>query len=121
MRHKKKTIIIDRKRGSRIALIRILCIHLIEKGHITTTPIKAKAVRLQIEHLITKGKVKNLQTIRLLESVLANKKAALRIVNTISPRFQKRAGGYTRLTKVAPRKGDGADQVILEFVSEDKK
>lgn len=115
MRHKKKTVTIDRKAGPRKALIRIMAIQLLNHGHVTTTPIKAKAVRSLVEPMITKGKVKSAHTLRLIEQNL-NKEAARLVVNTISPKYVERNGGYTRVTKIAHRKGDGAEQVILELV-----
>lgn len=120
MRHKKNTAVLDRKTGPRKALIRTLSISLIEQQRIQTTPTKARVVKSMVEKLITKGKEKNVHTIRYIESILANKKAALTVVNTLAPRFKERAGGYTTMVKVAKRKGDGAEQVILEFISDDK-
>lgn len=117
MRHKKQKVTIDRKAGPRKALIRIMSIQLLQHGHLTTTPVKAGAVRRLVERMITRGKTKSVHTIRLIESRL-NKDAALLIVNTVAPRFADRNGGYTRLTKIAPRKGDGAAQVVLELISE---
>lgn len=116
MRHKKSTQSLGRKTGPRRALLRTLVISLIENGEIRTTPVKARVVRRMAEKLITKGKVKTPQSIRLIEKRLGNKMAALRVVNDIAPRFKSRDGGYTRMMKVADRKGDGAQQVILKWV-----
>lgn len=116
MRHKKKTIILDRKSGPRRALLRTLCISLIQHGSITTTPAKAKAVQSIVERCVTAGKKKSLASIRLIEKRLSNKRAAERVVHSIAPRFALRTGGYTTLMKVAPRKGDNAPQVVLQFV-----
>lgn len=119
MRHKKATATLDRKAGPRNALVRTLTISLIEHNSIQTTPTKAKAVQQMLEPLITKGKEKTVSSIRHIESVLGNKKAALVVVNRIAPRYKNRAGGYTSTVKVANRKGDGAQQVQLTLVSED--
>jgi large subunit ribosomal protein L17 len=117
MRHLKKKFTLDRAAGPRKALLRTMAVSLIQKERIVTTPARARAVKRMIEPLITRGKEKTVHNIRLIESRLANKASALRVVNELSPRFQGRPGGYTRMIKVAPRKGDAAEQVILEFVS----
>lgn len=117
MRHQKRTFTLDRKAAPRLALFRTLAISLISHERITTTSVKAKAVRQFVEPLITKGKTKSVHTMRLLEQRLSNKKAARKIVEDLGPRFAERKGGYTRMTKIAPRKGDAAEQVVLEFVS----
>lgn len=119
MRHKKNTVTLDRKAGPRKAMLRSAAISLIMNEKITTTPTKAKAVRRLVERVITRGKKGDFNAIRYVERKLNNKDAALHVVNVLSPRFEKREGGYTRMLKVAPRKGDGAEQVVLEFV--DKK
>ncbi len=116
MRHKKKKIILNRVKGPRTALIRGLCLQLIEHGRITTTPVKAKAVQQFVEPLITAGKEKSVQNVRSIDRKLTDKKATLRITDTIAPKFKTRKGGYTRITKIGPRKGDGAQQVVIEFV-----
>ncbi len=118
MRHKKKKNTLGRTSGKRRALLRTLAISLIEHGQITTTPAKAKAVQQFVEPLITRGKTPGMNSIRLIESKLASKQAAMEVVNKLSPRFKERPGGYTSLQKVADRKGDGAKQVQLSFVSD---
>lgn len=118
MRHKKKTFTIDRKAGQRNALIRNMAIQLLTHGHVTTTPIKARAVRSLVEPMITKGKKKSVHSIRQIEKNL-NKEAARLIVDTVAPTFAERNGGYTRITKLMPRKGDGAAQVVLELIGKE--
>lgn len=118
MRHKKNKKILGRSSSPRTALLRTLCISLIEHNRIQTSQAKAKAVQKMVEPLITMGKGKNVATIRNIEKKLSNKKAALSIVNSIGPRFQSRRGGYTRITKIGSRKGDGSEQVILEFLND---
>lgn len=118
MRHKKVTIKLDRKKGQRTSLLRNLAISLVTHEKITTTKAKALAVRRLVEPLITKGKSNSVSTLRLIESRLANKTAAARIVRVLGPRFAKRPGGYTRITKIGARRGDGAEKVVLELLSE---
>lgn len=118
MRHRVRTKTLDRKSGPRQALVRSMAISLINKEKVTTTPTKAKVVRAFVEKLITKGMAEDkVHAVRVIESKLANKDAAMKVVNELSPRFEKRNGGYTRLTKMPRRQGDGAEQVRLEFVS----
>ncbi len=116
MRHRVKTPTLDRIASQRNALLKTLAISLLTNGKIKTTPAKAKAVQQFVEPIITKGKVKSVHTIRHIESVLGNKKMALHVVNSVSPRFVERPGGYTTLIKMANRKGDNAEQVIVQFV-----
>lgn len=118
MRHKKKTVVLDRNSAARKALMRTLAISLIMRGRVQTTPTKARAVKSMVEKLITKGKEKNPSVIRQLEGVLANKQAAMHIVNILGPKYEKRPGGYISSTKVAARKGDGAAQMMLELISD---
>jgi large subunit ribosomal protein L17 len=119
MRHKKKTVTLDRKAGPRKAMLRTLCISVIQHGRIQTTPAKAKVVRSMVEKMVTMSKEKSVHTMRQLESKLGNKAAVMTLVNTLGPRYKERAGGYTRMTKVASRSGDNAEQVVLEFVTKE--
>ncbi len=118
MRHKKKKITLGRENGPRKALLRSLAISLITEEKVTTTKVKAKAVQQFVEPLITKAKTKDLNSIRLIEKALANKSATMHMVNTLGPRFKTRPGGYTSIVKVDRRKGDGAELVILQLLSE---
>jgi len=117
MRHLKKKATLDRAAGPRKGMLRTLCISLVEHGRIVTTPARARAIKRMIEPLVTRGKEKTVHNMRIIEQRLANKVATRKIVDEISPVFKTRPGGYTRMIKVAPRKGDAAEQVILEFVS----
>jgi len=116
MRHRKAKITLDRKAGPRRALLRSLAISLITHERIQTTPAKARAVRPMVERAVTVGKRNNLAARRQLLKVLASPTAAERVLSTLSPRFANRAGGYTRQVKLSPRAGDGAAQVLLEFL-----
>lgn len=116
MRHRKRKTILGRKSAQRKAVIRQLTISLLQHGKIQTTPAKARLVQQFIEPLITRGKTKSVHTIRVIEKRLANKAAALHVVNEIAPKSATRTGGYTRMLQVMNRQGDGAEQVILELV-----
>ena len=106
-----------RTRDVRQALIKSLCLSLIEKGKIQTTEAKAKTLRPAVEKLITLGKKQNLSARRLLLSRLYNnEKAVDKILKEIAPKYEKRAGGYTRILKLPIRKSDASRQAIIEFV-----
>ncbi|MFH1426646.1 MAG: 50S ribosomal protein L17 [Candidatus Kerfeldbacteria bacterium] len=117
MRHKKESVKLGRLAGPRKAVMRSLAIALIENGRITTTAVKARALKKFIEPLVTKGGSKSVHTIREIEKKLSNKKAALKLVNEIGPKFKSVNGGYTRITKLIVRKGDGAEQSVIEWVT----
>ncbi|MFH1551479.1 MAG: 50S ribosomal protein L17 [bacterium] len=115
MKHCKKGRKLSRKRDQRKALLRGLSVNLILKEKISTTEAKAKEVRPFIEKLITKSRNNNLAVIRYLSKHLPAK-ARNKLVKEIGPRYQKRAGGYTRIMKLGMRKTDGAKMAIIEFV-----
>jgi large subunit ribosomal protein L17 len=83
---------------------------------ITTTEAKAKELKPYIEKLITKGKQNNVATHRNLAAVFGKGTAVKKIVEKLSPKYMDRKGGYTRVTKLAPRQTDAAKRAIIEFV-----
>lgn len=115
MKHHKKGKTFGRIRKVRTALMRDLMRSIIEHEKIITTETKAKALRPKIEKLITKGKRKNTANIRRLVSKLGID-SAKKIYGQLSPRFQNRAGGYTRIIKMPPRKSDNSSMAIIEFL-----
>ena len=115
MRHHRKNRKFGRKKDQRKALLRGLASNLILKEKITTTEAKAKELRSFVERLITKGKNKDLSSIRYLAGYLPSK-SRKKIIEQIGPRYLNRAGGYTRIIKLGRRKGDGAEIVIIELV-----
>ena len=126
MRHQVAGYRLGRTSSARIALRRTLIKQLFEHERITTTVAKARAIRGEAERLITiarrssdatdAGKV---HARRLVASRLgSNQQPLAKLFDDIAPRFAKRPGGYTRLLKLGPRKGDGAEMAILEFVEE---
>jgi large subunit ribosomal protein L17 len=92
---------------------------LIKYEQIITTLPKAKLIKPQAEKLITLGKKKNLTNTRVLISKLQDKTNANKILNTLSKRYEKRAGGYTRIVKAGYRYGDNSPMAVIEFVDRD--
>lgn len=118
MRHQKKKVTLDRTSSSRKALLKLLCMSLIEHGKISTTPARAQAVRHIVEPLVTRAKLNSVANARLLERRLGNKHAASTLLRKWGVTFKSRNGGYTRMTKSQRRKGDSAEQVVLEFIKD---
>ncbi|MBE1498948.1 large subunit ribosomal protein L17 [Amycolatopsis lexingtonensis] len=95
-----------------------LATQLFEHGKITTTEAKAKRVRPLAEKLISKAKRGDLHNRRLVQKVVRDKDVLHKLFAEIGPHFAERAGGYTRITKTMPRKGDNAAMAVIELVSE---
>ena len=89
---------------------------LFEHGQITTTEAKAKRVRPFAERLITFAKRGDLAARRRVLAVIRDKSVVHTLFTEIGPRFQSRPGGYTRITKIGPRKGDNAPMAVIELV-----
>ena len=125
MRHRVAGKTLSRGKDQRKALRRNLIKALFEHERIKTTRAKAIAVRGQAERLITLAK--NGNNAGEVEMVNARRRAAMflndpesvqRLFDEIAPRFENRQGGYTRIVKLGPRKGDAADMVILELIED---
>ncbi len=125
MRHNVAGKKLSRSKDQRTSLRRNLVKQLFEHGRIETTRAKAEAIRGQAERLITLAKRsskaeegKEVHARRLAAARLADAGMVKKLFDDIAPRFENRAGGYTRLVKLAPRLGDAAEMVILELVEE---
>jgi large subunit ribosomal protein L17 len=137
MKHKISGRILGRPTHERNALRRILMTELFDHGRIRTTEAKAKAVRGEAEKMIsiakrslktvksaegeaaeTAGKLRQANARKLLEGRLDGAKVVRKLFEEIAPRFEERAGGYTRILKLGPRKGDNAPMVLLELVED---
>lgn len=95
-----------------------LATSLFQHGKIQTTEAKAKRLRPFAERLITKAKRGDLHNRRLIMRVIRDKEVVHRLITEIGPFFEDRAGGYTRITKTMPRKGDNAAMAIIELVQQ---
>jgi len=101
---------------SRNALLRNLTTSVIEQERIITTVPKAKAVRPWVEKMITLAKEDTLHSRRQAAAILRTPASVKKLFDTLGTRFGQRNGGYTRITHLGPRKGDGAEQAMLELV-----
>jgi large subunit ribosomal protein L17 len=96
-----------------------LATSLFEHGRITTTEAKARMLRPYAERLITKAKKGDLHNRRLVLRDVRDKGVVHALFEEIAPRFAERPGGYTRITKLGPRKGDNAPMAVIELVTEE--
>ena len=115
MAYTTQTSKLKRARNQRRALMRILTTHLVTRKKLHTTEARAKAIRPFVERLVTAAKHGTLASERQVARVLP-KSATHTLVHTIAPGYAERNGGYVRITKVAPRKSDGARMAFIEFV-----
>ena len=116
MRHKVGGFKLKRPVDSRNALLRNLTTSVILQERIITTVPKAKAARPLVEKMITLAKQDSLHSRRQAASVLTTPASVKKLFDTLGTRFGQRNGGYTRITRLGPRKGDGAEQAMLELV-----
>jgi len=130
MRHSKHKHLLGVKSAHRLSLMANMCCALIENGRIRTTLAKAKALRPSIEKIITLAKkahlsedpAKKVHYRRLAIARLRNKKSVQKLFDELAEDFVNRAGGYTRIYKLAiPRLGDAADLAIIELVKASDK
>ena len=96
-----------------------LATSLFEHGRITTTEAKARVLRPYAERLITKAKKGDLHNRRQVLRVIRDKGVVHALFEDIAPRYAERPGGYTRITKLGPRKGDNAPMAVIELVTEE--
>src|SRR5215218_1092081 len=95
-----------------------LATQLFEHGRITTTETKARLLRPLAEKLITKARRGDLHNRREVLKTVRDKSVVHELFTEIAPRFAERPGGYTRITKIGPRKGDNAPMAVIELVTE---
>ncbi len=118
MRHRKAGKKLSRNASHRKALMRNLVTELLRHGKIRTTLAKAKAMRSPAEKMITLGKRGDLHARRQALSFIQSKDVVHELFDTIAARYAEREGGYTRILKLGPRKGDAAPMAIIELVEE---
>ena len=117
MRHQKQRGKLSRDTAHRKALMKNLCKEVIEHERIKTTEAKAKAVKPEVEKLITLAKRGDLHARRQALSELGQDKFAVyKLFEEVAPRYSERPGGYTRILKLGPRRSDATEMVLLELV-----
>src|SRR5512135_3731851 len=116
MRHKRSGFKLKRDVGSRNSLLKGLVTSVIEHERIVTTVPKAKAARPIVDKMITLAKRDTLHTRRQAASFLETPASVQKLFEKLGTRFGQRPGGYTRIVRLGWRKGDGAEQAMLELV-----
>jgi len=116
MRHKYAGYKLKRDTAGRNSLLRNLATSVIEVERVVTTVPKAKAVQPIVEHMITLAKADSLHTRRQAAAYLRTPASVKKLFDTLGTRFGQREGGYTRIVRLGPRKGDGAEQAMIELV-----
>ncbi len=116
MRHLVKKKKLGRNTAQRRALLRNLVTSFLEKERMRTTLAKAKAAKPLAEKMITLAKKDTLNAKRQALSYIYKKPVVKKLFEELGPRFSERPGGYTRIVKIGPRAGDGAEMAILELV-----
>src|SRR5438132_5208481 len=120
MRHKESGWKLGRNTAHRRSLLRNLVTSLIVEERIETTLPKAKALRPQVEKMITLGKKGDLAARRQAAAYLMTSEAVTKLFDTVAPRFGDRQGGYLRIVRTAWRKGDGADTAFIELLGSEQ-
>ena len=119
MRHGMANKKLNRNSEHRKALLKNMLNSLIKYEQIKTTLPKAKFLKPQADKIITLGKKDSLHNTKMLVSQLQDVKSAIKVKKTLSKRYEKRTGGYTRIIKAGFRYGDNAPMAIIEFIDRD--
>ncbi|MBQ8587856.1 MAG: 50S ribosomal protein L17 [Clostridia bacterium] len=107
---------LGRASDHRDAMLRNLVTSLLENGKIETTVQKAKETRSMAEKMITLGKANTLHTRRQALSYITKEDVVTKVFEELAPKYADRNGGYTRILKLGPRRGDAAEMAIIELV-----
>ncbi len=107
---------LGRPTAHRNAMLRGMVTYLIENGSIETTLTRAKEVRCIAEKMVTLGKKNTLATRRAALAYITKEDAVSKLFNVIAPKYAEISGGYTRIYKLGPRRGDGAEMALIQFV-----
>ena len=107
---------LGRPTDQRRAMLRGMVTFLLENGKIETTVTRAKEVRAMTEKMITLGKNDTLHSRRQVLSYVTKEDVAKKLFDNIAPSYEGRNGGYTKIIKIGPRKGDAAMEVVIELV-----
>jgi len=99
-----------------MAMLRAMVTYLLENGKIETTVTRAKEVRSMAEKMITTAKRDDLHSKRQVYSFITKETVAKKTIDEIAPKYKERNGGYTRIIKTGPRRGDAAEMAIIELI-----
>ena len=113
MSHNRK---LGKPTDQRIAMLRAMTTYLLENGQIKTTVSRAKEVAPMAEKMITLAKKANLANYRQALSYLTKEDVAKKLFDEIGPKYADRNGGYTRVVRIGPRRGDAAEMAIVQLV-----
>lgn len=113
MAHQRK---LGRPTDQRRAMLRSMTTSFLENGKVLTTLTRAKEVQKIAEKMVTLGKSNTLHTKRQAFSYITKRDVVSKLFDEIAPKFAERNGGYTRIIKIGPRRGDAAEMAILELV-----
>lgn len=116
MRHQRKGRAFGLTDNKRVALIKSLVRSLVLHEKVITTEAKAKEIRPIVEKLVTKSKKDTVSSRRLVTQRVGSIRTTSKMFKEIAPRYNERAGGYLRITKLSPRIKDGARMAVIEFV-----
>jgi len=107
---------LGRTTDQRLAMLRAMVTNVIEYGRIETTITRAREVGPMVEKMITLGKQNTLASRRSAMSFMTKEDAVTKLFETTAPGYSGRQGGYTRITRIGPRRGDAAEMAVLELV-----
>ncbi len=107
---------LGRATDHRKAMLRAMVTFLLENGRIETTVTRAKEVSAMAEKMITLGKTNDLHSKRQALAYITKEDVAKKLFDEISPKYIERNGGYTRIVKIGPRRGDAAEMAIIELI-----
>ncbi len=107
---------LGRTTDHRKAMLRAMVTYLLENGKIETTVTRAKEVRSMAEKMITLGKTNDLHSKRQVLAYVTKEDVVKKLFDEISPKYAERTGGYTKIVKIGPRRGDAAEMAIIQLV-----
>ncbi len=113
MAHQRK---LGRPTDQRIAMLRSLTTSFLETGKVQTTVTRAKEVQKIADKMITLGKKNTLHTRRQALAFITKEDVVTKLFSEVAPKYSERNGGYTRVVKIGPRRGDAAEMAVLELV-----
>ena len=105
----------------RMAMLRGMVTYLLENGSLQTTVTRAKEIRALAEKMITLGKTNTLASRRQAMAFITKEDVVKKLFDQIAPEFESRNGGYTRIYKLGPRRGDGAEMALIEILGNKKE